>query len=93
MRKRISGLNGRDIFVSFIKIAFASALMSAVCYSSYYFLTNTLGAKTLIVKLIEAFVPIALGGITFFIIAKILRVNEINKVYNAFARKLGRKNG
>jgi putative peptidoglycan lipid II flippase len=93
MRKRISGLNGRDIFASFVKIVVASALMSAVCYSSYYFLTNSLGAKTLIVKLVEAFVPIALGGITFFVIAKILRVNEINKVYNTFARKLGRKNG
>ena len=38
MRKRISGLNGREIISAFIKIAIASALMSAVCYASYYFL-------------------------------------------------------
>jgi len=91
MRKRISGLNGREIFASFVKIAVASALMSAVCYFSYYFLTNSLGAKTLIVKLVEAFVPIVLGGIVFFVTAKILHIGEIDKVYNAFKGKLGRK--
>ena len=90
MRKRISGLNGRAIFSAFIKIAIASALMSAVCYASYYFLTNYLGAKTFLIKLIEAFVPIGLGGITFVIAAKILGVKELNQIYNAFKRKLKR---
>jgi hypothetical protein len=41
--------------------------------------------KTLIVKLVEAFVPIALGGIAFFVTAKILRVGEIEKLTNAFS--------
>jgi putative peptidoglycan lipid II flippase len=91
MRRRISGLNGREIFVAFIKIVIASAAMSAVCYASYYFLTNSLGEKTLIVKLVEAFVPIALGGIAFFIAAKLLRVSEIDKFVGAIKRKLGRK--
>jgi hypothetical protein len=36
-------------------------------------------------------VPIVLGGIVFFVTAKILHIGEIDKVYNAFARKLGRK--
>jgi hypothetical protein len=48
MRRRISGLNGREIFSAFIKIVIASAAMSAVCYASYYFLTNSLGEKTLV---------------------------------------------
>ncbi len=91
MRRRISGLNGREIFAAFIKIVIASAAMSAVCYVSYYFLTNSLGAKSLIVKLVEAFVPIALGGIVFFIAAKVLRIGEIDKLVGAIKRKLGRK--
>jgi putative peptidoglycan lipid II flippase len=93
MRKRIGRIDGRDIIAAFGKIAVASAVMSAVCYSSYHFLVQQFGTNGFSIKVIEAFVPIALGGITFFIMAKILRVNEINKVYNAFARKLGRKNG
>jgi putative peptidoglycan lipid II flippase len=90
MRRRISGLNGREIFVSFVKIVFASAVMSTISYLSYRFLTNFFGAKTLIVKLVEAFVPIVLGGVAFFITAKILRVSEIDKLVGALRRKLGR---
>lgn len=91
MRRRISGLNGREVFAAFTKIVIASAAMSAVCYASYYFLTNSLGAKTFVVKLIEAFVPIALGGIVFFIAAKLLRIGEIDKFVGAIKRKLGHK--
>lgn len=90
MRRRISGLNGREVFAAFSKIVVAAAIMSAVCYFNYYFLTNFFGAKTLPVKLVEAFVPIALGGIAFFVAAKILRVGEIDKFVGAIKRKLGR---
>jgi putative peptidoglycan lipid II flippase len=91
MRKRISGINGREIVSAFVKIAVVSAIMSAVCYFSYNFLTQQFGVKTFIIKLIEAFVPIALGGIAFFATAKILRVSEIDKLFNLFKRKLGRR--
>lgn len=90
MRKRIQRLNGRQIFSAFSRIAIASAIMSAVCYFTYYFLHQQFGGKGLMFKLLECFVPIALGGITFFIAAKLLRVSEIDKLYNAFARKLKR---
>ena len=90
MRKRISRLNGREIISAFIRIAIASAVMFAVCYFSYIFLARYLGIHGFTVKIIEAFVPIALGGITFFLIAKILNVSEVDKLYNAFARKLKR---
>lgn len=91
MRRRIKRLEGREILSSFIKIALASAVMSAVCYFSYYFLHAQFGGKNLIAKLIECFIPIGLGGIVFLVAAKLLRISEIDKIYNAFARKLGRK--
>ncbi len=91
MRKKIKRLNGREIISAFMRIAAASAVMSAVCWFSYHFLHSQFGGKGLIFKAIECFVPIALGGITFLILAKLLRISEIDKIYNAFARKLGRK--
>jgi len=91
MRRRIKRLNGGDVLTSFLKIAMASAIMSTVCYFSYNYLTNFFIEKTFGVKLIEAFVPIALGGSTFFLAAKVLRVEELEKLYRAFARKLGPK--
>ena len=91
MRRRISRINGREIIPAFVKIVIASAIMSAVCYFSYNFLTQQFVVKTLIVKFVEVFVPIALGGIAFFATAKILRISEIDKLFNLFKRKLGRK--
>ena len=91
MRKRIKRLNGKEILSAFVKIVIASGAMSAVCYFTYYFLYQQFGGKGLIAKLIECFVPIGLGGIVFFITAKLLRISEIDKLYNAFARKLALK--
>lgn len=89
MRKRISRIDGGEIIASFLKIAVASIVMSVVCYFSYHFLANQFVAKTLIAKFVEALVPIALGGITFILMAKVLHVEEVSKLYNSFARKIG----
>lgn len=93
MRKRIRRIDGKDIISSFLRIAAAAAVMSVVCYFSYHFLFNRFGVNGFSTKIIEAFVPIVLGAVTFVIAAKILRVAEINQLSNTFARKLGRKNG
>ena len=87
MRSRIKGLNGRSILSGFVKIAIASAVMSAVCYFSFRYLDSIFPARTFSVKLIEVFVPIVLGGVSFVIMAKLLRVTELEKLYNALARK------
>ncbi len=90
MRRKIKRLNGREIFSSFTKIAIASAVMSVVCYFSYYFLAKSLGISGLLIRIIEAFIPIGFGGLIFLLMAKILKINEIEKIYKALARKLGR---
>jgi putative peptidoglycan lipid II flippase len=90
MRRKILRLNGKAIFASFIKIAAASAVLSVVCYVSFHFLTNYFTRKPLSVKLIEAFVPIALGGIAFIVVAKILKVHEMEQAYSSLRRRLSR---
>ncbi|HEX8289919.1 MAG TPA: murein biosynthesis integral membrane protein MurJ [Pyrinomonadaceae bacterium] len=88
MRRKIERINGGEIIYSFVKIAAASTVMSLVSYFSYYLLHKTFGAETFTLRVIEAFVPIAFGAATFFVVAKMLGVSELEKVYNAFARKL-----
>lgn len=90
MRRRIQRINGREILTSLFKIIAASALMSVVSYGTYRLLTGYFVEKDLIVALVEAFVPIGFGGLTFVIAAKLLGVNELNKFYDAIRRKLGR---
>ena len=91
MRKKIKRLNGREIISAFTRIAVASAVMSVICWLSYHFLHAQFGGKSFLFKAIECFVPIGLGGIVFFVAAKLLRIKEIDKLYNAFARKLSRR--
>ena len=88
MRKRIARLNGREVFSSFMRIAAASAVMSAVCYFSYRFLLASMPEKGFTVKAMQALVPIALGGITFVVAAKLFGVTELEKLYNSLMRKL-----
>ena len=90
MRRRIKRLNGRGILFSFLKIAAASAVLSAVCYFSYHLIFNLFGIGSFSLKLIEAFVPIILGGIAFVVAAKLLRVAELEQAFGMIRRKLAR---
>lgn len=87
MRSRIKRLNGRSILSGFMKIALASAVMSGVCYFSLRVLESNFPTRTFAVKSAEAFVPIILGGVCFVIMAKLLRVAELEKLYAAFSRR------
>lgn len=90
LRKRIKRLNGRDIMFSFLKIAVASAIMSAAAYGSYHLLLGNFGSATLTLKIIEAFVPIAAGATSFVIAAKILKVTELEQALGTIRRKFAR---
>ncbi|HEX3101880.1 MAG TPA: murein biosynthesis integral membrane protein MurJ [Pyrinomonadaceae bacterium] len=90
MRRRIKRLNGREIILSFSKIAVASAVLSAVCYTSYHYLFDHYGVNSLLIKMVEAFVPIGLGGAAFVIVAKLLRVTELEQLVGMLRRKFAR---
>ena len=89
MKRRIKRLNGRDVLSSFLRIAIASAIMSAVAYFSYQLLINLLGIKSFLNKLIETFIPIAAAGLTFIVAAKLLRIRELEKLFDTFSRRFG----
>ncbi len=91
MRRRIGRLNGRDVVAGLAKISVASAIMSAAAYATYYFLHRYFAAAGLTARLIETFVPIGIAGVVFAGAAKVLGVTEIEKIYQIFARRLGRR--
>jgi len=64
--------------------------LSAVCYFSYQFLANYFVGTSFLIRLVEVFVPMALGGIAFIVIAKLLRIDELEKIYRAAAAKLSK---
>jgi len=90
MRRKIKRIQAKKILSSFLKIVASSVAMSVVCYFSYQYLTNYFGSKVLFVKLVETFVPIVLGGITFILCAKILKINELNRLLGIFKKRLAK---
>jgi len=90
MRRKIKRLNGRDIMSSLVRILLASAAMSAAAYGTYYLLSGYFGTKTIVVQLIEAFVPMAFAGATFLVAAKLLRINELERLWASLRTKLSR---
>lgn len=90
MRNRIGRINGRDLTLSLLKISAASAAMSIVCYFAYHYLAAYFLEKGFMVRMAEAFVPIGLGGVTFLIAAKLLRIGEVEKLTATLRQKLGR---
>ncbi len=87
MRRRIERLNGRDIASSFLKIMVSSITMSVVCYVSYRYLAGLFAGRTFLARLIEALVPVAIGGVTFLLMAKLLRISEIDRLYANIKRR------
>ncbi len=91
MRRKIKRIEARKIISSFVRILLASGLMSIVCFFSYQYLTGYFGEKVLLVKLVEALVPVFFGGVTFFVSARILGVRELDQFIDTFKRKFGQK--
>ncbi len=91
MRRRIKRLNGREIGAAFLKIVFAAAIMSVVCYFSYRYLNGYFLEKNFLIRMAEAFVPIALGGLTFLGMAKLLRIGEVEQVISMIRRKISKE--
>lgn len=90
MRKKIGRLNGRDILGAFVRVAIASAVMTLVCYLSYRAVAAFFNEENIGVRMLEAFIPIGLGGLAFFIMAKLLRISEVEQVVSMLRRKFGR---
>lgn len=90
MRRKIKRIEARRIIASFVRIAAASALMSAAAWFTYHYLSGFYENKSLFVKLFEALVPVAAGVVVFFTAAKLLGVSELNQFIRIFKRRFGR---
>ena len=90
MRRRIGRLNGRDIFVSTLKVVIASVVMAIVAYGSYRALESYFPVNYVWVQAIEVFVPMALSGVTFLLVAKLLGIHELEQAISTIRRKFAR---
>ncbi len=91
LKRKIKRLEGRRIFSSFLRISLASAALSAASYFTDLWLVGRLGTQSFYVRLIETFVPIAVGGLVFFVAARILGVKELDQAVQSITGRFRRR--
>ncbi len=89
MRRKLSGIEGRGLFATFAKVTLAAAAMGAVCWLVSNRIENYLGLDGLFARLINVGVSIAVGVITFYLAASLLKVGELTQLTAALQRKFG----
>jgi len=89
MRRKLDGIEGRSLFVVFIKVTLASAVMGVICWLVSSRIENYLSLEGLFARLINVGVSIAIGILVFYLVARLLKVSELTQLTGAFERKFG----
>jgi putative peptidoglycan lipid II flippase len=90
LRRRIGGIQGRRLTVSFVKIAAASAMMGAACALSSRSIEHWMGVSRM-ARVIDLAVSVPLGLIVFFAMAKWFRLPEMESARRALLAPLARR--
>src|SRR5438046_2750166 len=88
MRRHTRRLETRQLLIGLGKICVAGALLSLVCWAASHWWLEAWAQLRFVAKLCALLVAIALGMITFFVGAFLLRVSEVHDVVDLVRRRL-----
>ena len=84
--RKISGFDIHHIFMSFIKTAFASAVMGIIVFGVYHFALAAY-CNSFISRVFCLGVLAAIGIIVYLVLAKLLKIDIINEIINNITSK------
>ncbi|MCI0661895.1 MAG: murein biosynthesis integral membrane protein MurJ [Acidobacteria bacterium] len=93
MRRKLGHLDGAELAATFGKVLTASLVMGALSWLTSNQIENRLGTGQFSLLLLEVGASIAVGLIVFYLLARLLRVSELDQITGALRRKLGRRKG
>ncbi len=88
LRRKLGGIEGRSLALTFIKVSIASAVMGAAAWQLSRLIAGYLGSDSLLSRLFNVGVAISTGLVIFYLAASILRVHELSMMTAAIQRKL-----
>ncbi|MEP7336450.1 MAG: murein biosynthesis integral membrane protein MurJ [Acidobacteriota bacterium] len=91
MRRKLNGIEGRSLLLTFAKVFSASLAMGAICWFISRQIENLLGTQTLVARLADVGVSIAIGIAVFYFVASLLKIGELDQMTAAFVRKFGKR--
>ncbi len=90
MRRKLGQIQERDLLATFVKVLIASLVMGAMSWITSDKIENHLGTGSFSVLLIDVAVSIAVGIAVFYLIARLLRVDELNQMTAALRKRIKR---
>jgi putative peptidoglycan lipid II flippase len=91
LSRRLDGLDGRRIAVSFGKILVASVLMGAASYFAAQWLADLLPGRDWYWRAVRVSTAIAAGVLVLMGSARLLAIAEFNEAVASVTRRLGRR--
>jgi putative peptidoglycan lipid II flippase len=88
VRRRLGGLDGRQLSLTFVKIGFASVLMAAAVYATELLLAAAFAGPSIMAGAVRVFGAIGIGLLTLSIAAHALRIEEFREAVRVFRARL-----
>lgn len=88
LRRKLGGIEGRSLAITFLKVSIASSVMGALCFLLSNLLRDLFGLQSLLHRVFNVGLTILAGLAAFYITASILRIPELNKLTSIVRRKL-----
>ncbi|MCR5148999.1 MAG: murein biosynthesis integral membrane protein MurJ [Eubacterium sp.] len=93
LRRKLGTMRGREMIVSAVKSVVSSGVMFAVLYFLRDFLMDVLPPDRKLIQIAHALILIVVGVIVYFVMALVLRMQEVAPVLGILKRKFGRNKG
>lgn len=87
LRSRLAGIEGRALASSTIRVLIGSALLALVSWQVWHLVDDVVG-RELIGQIISVSLALGVGGITYLVCCRLLRVPELDQIL-ALARRSG----
>ncbi|MBK8314770.1 MAG: murein biosynthesis integral membrane protein MurJ [Acidobacteria bacterium] len=91
MRRKLNGIEGRGLALTFIKVLSASIVMGAVCWYVSRMIESFAGRAGLTAKLLDVGGSIFIGMAVFYLTARMLNITELDQISAVIMRKLRNK--
>lgn len=84
LRKKIGPFGMKQISISFLKILFASSLMGGLAKLSFNYFTASLSQN------LSLLLAIGVGAVSYFVIIYFMKIEDVDVIFEAIKKKLGR---
>ncbi|HYE74031.1 MAG TPA: lipid II flippase MurJ, partial [Blastocatellia bacterium] len=91
LRRKLNGIEGGSLMSSFVKVSIASVAMGVACWFISLQVASFIGSESLIARILNVIVSVGVGVLVFAVVARVLRVGELEQLTNALQRRFKRR--